>query len=28
MNDSRKLFKIGINFSTEKKLIDDWTVVE
>lgn len=20
--------KIGINFSTEKKLIDDWTVVE
>lgn len=28
MNDGRKLFKIGINFSTEKKLIDDWTVVE
>lgn len=27
MNDSRKLFKIGINFSTEKKLIDDWKVV-
>ena len=26
-NDSRKLFKIGINFSTEKKLIDDWEVV-
>lgn len=28
MNDSRKLFKIGINFSTEKKLIDDWTITE
>lgn len=27
MNDGRKLFKIGINFSTEKKLIDDWKVV-
>ena len=23
-NDSRRLFKIGINFSTETKLIDDW----
>ena len=23
-NDSRKLFKIGMNFSTETKLIDDW----
>ena len=28
MNDSRKLFKIGINFSTEKKLIDDWRMLE
>lgn len=28
MNDRRKLFKIGINFSTEKKLIDDWTITE
>lgn len=26
MNDSRKLFKIGINFSTEKRLIDDWII--
>ena len=25
--DQRKLFKIGISFSTEKKLIDDWKVV-
>lgn len=25
-NDSRKLFKIGVNFSTEKKLIDDWVL--
>lgn len=25
-NDPRKLFKIGINFSAEKKLIDDWLV--
>jgi hypothetical protein len=25
--DARKLFKIGVNFSTEKKLIDDWKVV-
>lgn len=25
-NDPRKLFKIGINFSTEKKLIDDWKI--
>jgi hypothetical protein len=25
-NDPRQLFKIGINFSTEKKLIDDWLV--
>ena len=24
--DGRKLFKIGINFSTEKKLIDDWKI--
>ena len=24
--DARKLFKIGINFSSEKKLIDDWTI--
>jgi hypothetical protein len=26
--DERKLFKIGINFNTEKRLIDDWKVVE
>ena len=25
-NDSRQLFKIGINFSTETKLIDDWKI--
>ena len=25
-NDPRQLFKIGINFSTEKKLIDDWKI--
>ena len=25
-NDPRRLFKIGINFSTEKKLIDDWKI--
>jgi len=25
-NDSRKLFKIGMNFSTETKLIDDWEI--
>ena len=25
-SDPRKLFKIGINFSTEKKLIDDWKI--
>ena len=27
-NDSRRLFKIGINFCTETKLIDDWEVRE
>lgn len=26
--DSRKLFKIGVNFSTEKRCIDDWKVIE
>ena len=26
--DSRKIFKIGINFSTEKRRIDDWKVEE
>lgn len=26
-NDPRRLFKIGVNFSTETKLIDDWKVV-
>ena len=26
--DTRKLYKIGINFSSEKKMIDDWKVVE
>ena len=26
--DSRKLFKIGINFSSEKKMIDDWKIEE
>jgi len=25
-SDPRQLFKIGINFSTEKKLIDDWRI--
>ncbi len=26
-NDPRRLFKIGVNFSTETKLIDDWKVI-
>ena len=26
--DTRKLFKIGINFSSEKKMIDDWKIEE
>ena len=26
--DTRKLFKIGINFSSDKKLIDDWKIEE
>ena len=26
-SDTRKLFKIGVNFSTEKRLIDDWKVI-
>lgn len=26
-SDSRKLFRIGVNFSTEKRCIDDWRVV-
>ena len=26
-SDSRKLFKIGVNFSTEKRCLDDWKVV-
>lgn len=26
VNDPRRLFKIGVNFSTETKLIDDWQV--
>ena len=25
-NEKRKIFKIGINFSTDTKLIDDWTI--
>jgi hypothetical protein len=25
-NDPRRLFKVGINFSTETKLIDDWEI--
>ena len=25
-NDNRKIFKVGINFSTETKLIDNWTI--
>lgn len=25
-NDNRQVFKIGINFSTERKLIDDWKI--
>lgn len=28
MNDSRRIYKIGVNFSTDKKLIDDWMVDE
>ena len=24
--DDRKLYKIGINFSTDKRLIDDWKI--
>ena len=27
-NDGRQLFKIGINFSTASKLIDDWTIAD
>ena len=27
-NDGRQLFKIGINFSTTSKLIDDWTIAD
>ena len=27
-HDSRKLFKIGLNFSTEKRCIDGWKIVE
>ena len=27
-SDARQLFKIGINFSTETKLIDDWKVTD
>ena len=27
-NDGRKIYKIGINFSTEKRTIDDWKVEE
>ena len=27
-SDRRKLFKIGINFSTEKRIIDDWKIEE
>ena len=27
-SDPHKLFKIGINFNTERRLIDDWKVVE
>lgn len=26
--DARKLFKIGINFSTETRRIDDWKIVD
>ena len=26
-SDPRQLFKIGINFSTDTKLIDDWKIV-
>lgn len=28
VNDSRKLFKIGVSFSTENKRIEEWKVVE
>jgi hypothetical protein len=27
-SDPRQLFKIGVNFSTETKLIDDWEVID
>ena len=27
-DDSRQLFKIGINFSTATRRIDDWTIAE
>ena len=27
-SDPRRLFKIGLNFSTQTKLIDDWKLVE
>jgi hypothetical protein len=26
--DGRKLYKIGVNFSTDKRLIDDWKIEE
>ena len=28
VNDSRKLFKIGVNFSTKDRRIEEWKVVE
>ena len=28
VNDSRKLFKIGVSFSTENRRIEDWKVIE
>ena len=27
-NDPRKLFKIGVSFSTESRRIEDWKVIE
>ena len=27
-NDTRKVYKIGVNFSTEKRCIDDWKIAE
>ena len=28
VNDPRKLFKIGVSFSTENRRIEDWKIIE